>query len=128
MTDLDIDAFLRVFSGEIEEENAAIFAGAGMSRSAGFVDWKMLLKSVAASLGLDVEKESNLIALAQYYCNARLGSRGRINKLLLDKFARDAEITTNHRILARLPISTYWTTNYDRLIERRWRTPASGRT
>ena len=47
-----------------------------------------------------------------------LGSRGRINKLLLDKFSRDAEITDNHRILARLPISTYWTTNYDKLIEK----------
>lgn len=28
-----------------------------------------------------------------------------------------SELVNNHRILARLPISTYWTTNYDRLIE-----------
>lgn len=117
MSDEQISSFLITYSEEIEADNAAIFAGAGLSRAAGFVDWKLLLKSVAASLELDVEKESNLVALAQYYCNARLGSRGRINKLLLDKFARDAEITANHRILARLPISTFWTTNYDRLIE-----------
>ena len=113
-----IKSFLITYSEEIEADNAAIFAGAGLSRAAGFVDWKLLLKSVATSLDLDIEKESNLVALAQYYCNARLGSRGRINKLLLDKFSRDAEITANHRILARLPISTYWTTNYDRLIEK----------
>lgn len=118
MAEEQINAFLASYSEEIEADNAAIFAGAGLSRAAGFVDWKLLLKSVALSLDLDVEKETNLVALAQYYCNARLGSRGRINKLLLDKFARDAEITDNHRILARLPISTYWTTNYDRLIER----------
>lgn len=37
---------------------------------------------------------------------------------MLDKFSRDAEITPNHRILARLPISTYWTTNYDKLVEK----------
>ena len=29
----------------------------------------------------------------------------------------EAESTENHKILARLPISTYWTTNYDTLIE-----------
>jgi Sir2- and TIR-associating SLOG family/SIR2-like domain len=118
MSNEQIASFLSTYSEEIESDNAAIFAGAGLSRAAGFVDWKMLLKSVATSLGLDVEKETNLVALAQYYCNARLGSRGRINKLLLDKFSRDAEITPNHRILARLPISTYWTTNYDKLIEK----------
>jgi hypothetical protein len=118
MSNEAINSFLITYSEEIESDNAAVFAGAGLSRAAGFVDWKLLLKSVARSLDLDVEKEHDLVALAQYYCNARLGSRGRINKLLLEKFARDAEITPNHRILARLPISTYWTTNYDRLIEK----------
>lgn len=118
MSDEAIKSFLITYSEEIEADNAAIFAGAGMSRPAGFVDWKLLLKSVATSLELDVDRETNLVALAQYYCNARLGSRGRINKLLLDKFSRDAVITDNHKILARLPISTYWTTNYDRLIEK----------
>ena len=113
-----IRSFLATFSEELEADNAAIFAGAGLSRAAGFVDWKLLLKSVASALDLDIEKETNLVALAQYFCNARLGSRGRINKLLLDKFSPDVDITDNHRILARLPISTYWTTNYDRLIER----------
>lgn len=118
MSNEQITSFLSAFSEELEADNAAIFAGSGLSRAAGFVDWKMLLASVAKSLNLDVEKETNLVALAQYFCNARLGSRGRINKLLLDKFSRDAEITPNHRILARLPISTYWTTNYDKLIEK----------
>jgi hypothetical protein len=35
----------------------------------------------------------------------------------LEEFAENAEPTANHRILARLPIFTYWTTNYDKLIE-----------
>ena len=77
MSNEQIASFLSTYSDEIESDNAAIFAGAGLSRAAGFVDWKMLLKSVAISLGLDVDKESNLVALAQYFCNARLGSRGR---------------------------------------------------
>lgn len=118
MSNTQIDAFLRTFPREVEEGNAAIFVGAGLSRPAGFVDWRMLLKSVAEELGLDIEKESNLVALAQYYCNERFGNRSDISRLLLEEFTRDAEVTPNHRILARLPIFTYWTTNYDQLIER----------
>ena len=118
MNNGQIDAFLRTFPKEVEEGNAAIFAGAGLSRPAGFVDWKMLLKSVADELGLDIDKENNLVALAQYYCNERFGNRSDINRLLLEEFTRDADVTPNHRILARLPIFTYWTTNYDQLIER----------
>ncbi|MGZ9034095.1 MAG: SIR2 family protein, partial [Rhodospirillales bacterium] len=87
-------------------------------RPAGFVDWRMLLKSMAEELGLDVEKETNLVALAQYYCNERFGNRSDINRVMLEEFTKDADVTTNHRILARLPIFTYWTTNYDPLIER----------
>lgn len=113
-----IDAFVRTFSKEVEVGNAAVFVGAGLSRPAGFVDWRMLLKSMAEELGLDVEKETNLVALAQYYCNERFGNRSDINRVMLEEFTKDADVTTNHRILARLPIFTYWTTNYDQLIER----------
>ena len=118
MSNGQIDAFVRTFSEEVEEGNAAIFVGAGLSRPAGFVDWRMLLKSVAEELGLDVEKETNLVALAQYYCNERFGNRSDINRVMLEEFTKDADVTVNHRILARLPIFTYWTTNYDQLVER----------
>jgi hypothetical protein len=37
---------------------------------------------------------------------------------LIEEFSKAAEITENHKILARLPIYTYWTTNYDKLIEK----------
>lgn len=118
MSNGQIDAFVRTFSGEVEEGNAAVFVGAGLSRPAGFVDWRMLLKSMAEELGLDVEKETNLVALAQYYCNERFGNRSDINRVMLEEFTKDADVTVNHRILARLPIFTYWTTNYDQLVER----------
>ena len=44
-------------------------------------------------------------------------NRSQLNKRLIDEFSRSAEVTENHKILARLPIGTYWTTNYDKLIE-----------
>ena len=111
-----IETFLREYSKEVEEGNAAIFAGAGLSMPAGFVDWRKLLKTVAEDIGLDIEKEYNLVAVAQYYCNER--NRADISRILLEEFTQDADVTPSHRILARLPIFTYWTTNYDRLIER----------
>ncbi len=45
-------------------------------------------------------------------------NRSGLHKRLLEEFPTDAEPTENHRLLARLPVAVYWTTNYDRLIER----------
>jgi NAD-dependent SIR2 family protein deacetylase len=113
-----IEAFIRNFSRELKENNAAIFAGAGLSVEVGFVDWKSLLKPITEELGLDVDKEDNLVSIAQYHCNEKLGNRNRLNQQLINEFNRVAGITENHKILARLPINTYWTTNYDKLIEK----------
>ncbi|WP_411691937.1 SIR2 family protein [Acinetobacter gandensis] len=103
---------------ELQAENLAIFAGAGLSKPAGFVDWKNLLREVAEELELDIDKESDLVTLAQYHVNSKRNNRAKINQVIIDEFSKDIGITENHRILARLPISTYWTTNYDNLIEK----------
>jgi len=103
---------------DLAEDNLAIFAGAGLSAPAGFVSWSELLRPIAEELDLEVEKETDLVALAQYHCNSNLANRGRLNQLLINELSDEAKITTNHKILARLPVSTYWTTNYDKLIEK----------
>ena len=114
----DIERFIRAFSKEIAENNAAIFAGAGLSVGAGHVDWKQLLKPIAGELGLDVNREHDLISLVQYQVNEAGGNRGGLNRLLIEEFTKKASLTKNHGLLARLPISVFWTTNYDKLIER----------
>lgn len=102
----------------IDNRNLAIFAGAGLSIPAGYVNWQQLLKPIADELDLDVEKEANnLVQLAQYHCNVNQANRGKINQLLINEFSQSASLTENHRILSRLPIETFWTTNYDRMIE-----------
>lgn len=111
-----VEEFLRVYSQALADRNAAVLAGAGLSIPAGLVNWKQLLRSVAKEIGLDVERETDLVAVAQYYYNEQ-GGRQRINQLLVNEFSERAKITENHRILARLPIDTFWTTNYDALIE-----------
>ncbi|VWB24446.1 SIR2 family protein [Burkholderia lata] len=110
------ETFIRNFVKDLRESNVAIFAGAGMSKGAGFVDWPTLLKDIAFELGLDVDKEHDLISLAQYHVN-HAGNKAGIKRAILEEFSHQAEESDTHRILARLPIQTYWTTNYDTLIE-----------
>jgi len=49
--------------------------------------------------------------------NEKGGNKAKLNRKILEEFIDENDITENHRVLARLPISTYWTTNYDVLIE-----------
>ncbi len=109
------DTFIKNFSNELKEQNVAIFAGAGMSIPAGHLNWKDLLKPLADEINIDIEREENLVSIAQFYANER--SRSAVSNRLLNEFSKTPHPTVNHNILARLPISTYWTTNYDSLIE-----------
>src|SRR5215207_43853 len=114
--DREIEAFIKEFVNDLAANNVAIFAGAGMSKATGYVDWSELLADIAQELGLQIDRESDLISLAQYHVNEK--SRAKLNKKIIEEFVEENELTENHRILARLPISTYWTTNYDTLIEK----------
>lgn len=113
----ETNAFIDNYVKALKENNAVVFAGAGLSVAAGFFDWKKLLSPIAVRLGLNIDEEYDLTALAQYFVDTT-GGRGELNQILVDQFHDlDVKVTNTHRILARLPISIYWTTNYDKLIE-----------
>jgi Sir2- and TIR-associating SLOG family/SIR2-like domain len=67
---------------------------------------------------LDIDQEHDLISVAQYYFNEHGGNRSELNRRLIHEFCQSYPVTENHRILARLPIRTFWTSNYDKLIEK----------
>jgi hypothetical protein len=115
--DHEIEVFIRDYLKEVREDNAAVFAGAGLSAREGCVNWRDLLRPIAEELNLDIDREHDLVAVAQYHCNENAGNRHRLNQLLIERLTVGVTPTENHGILARLPISTYWTTNYDALIE-----------
>lgn len=98
---------------ELKSGHLSIFAGAGLSSASGYVDWKGLLKPVIAQLG--VNDNIDLTAIAQYYKNEY--GRHYLNNLIVNQFSKDAQPNENLEILSSLPISSYWTTNYDSLIE-----------
>lgn len=110
------ETFIREYVKAIREGNAAVFAGAGLSRASGFVDWHTLLKPLADDINLNLADEHDLTAVAQYIQNNN-GNRGVINKSIIDAFGSDVKPNLSVSILTRLPIYTYWTTNYDHLIE-----------
>lgn len=112
----EIEIFIRDYVKDLNEGTASIFAGAGLSIPAGFVNWSQLMQEVAQDLGLVIERESDLVSLAQYHVNENR-TRSKINRKIIEEFTESAEETINHNIIARLPISSIWTTNYDDLIE-----------
>ena len=113
---LEINAFINDYIKCLREDCAAIFAGAGLSASLGYVDWKGLLRTPARRIGLDVDKETDLVTLAQYIYNEDR-SKQPLAELIKNNFVSSNNINENHEILTKLPIKTYWTTNYDSLIE-----------
>jgi len=112
-----LQRFIDDYLAELVEGNAAIFAGAGLSVPAGFVDWRTLLRPLSEDLDLDIDLETDLVAVAQFHVNANGLNRHKLHKALLETLSKDAKPTKNHRLLAQLPITTFWTTNYDKLIE-----------
>lgn len=112
------ERFYSEYTRALREGTAALFAGAGLSVPAGYVDWKKLLRPLAEQLRLDVDQETDLPALAQFSVNEEGGRRTAVSQRILEDLTREAELTPSHRLLAGLPIRTVWTTNYDDLLEK----------
>jgi hypothetical protein len=112
------EQFVREFVKELHNRNAAAFIGAGFSMSSGYVDWKRLLKDIVTDLGLDPDKENDLVTVAQYSVNRAGGNKNALTKTIVNSIGVAKKPQVGHEILANLPIHTFWTTNYDRLIEK----------
>ena len=80
------------YAKAVMEGYAAVFAGAGLSRGSGYVDWKNLLRPLVEEIGLDVDKEDDLISAAQFYRNEKMNRAG-INSRIITAFT--SETTEN---------------------------------
>ncbi|SFD24269.1 SIR2 family protein [Algibacter pectinivorans] len=113
----EIEVFINDYVKKLNEGVASIFAGAGLSIPAGYVNWPELMSEIAQDLGLDINQEKDLVSIAQYHVNENQ-NRSKLNQKILDEFTEDTDETENHRVISRLPVSSIWTTNYDKLIEK----------
>jgi hypothetical protein len=80
----EVRQFVDYYLGEILEGNAAVFAGAGLSAPAGFVDWRELIRPLAAELKLNIDLEDDLVAVAQFHVNANGSNRHRLHKAVIE--------------------------------------------
>ncbi len=112
-----IRQFVTDYLGEIVAGDAAVFAGAGLSVPSGYVDWRELIRPLAEELDLKIDLETDLVGIAQFHVNANGANRSRLHKAVIEAISPTNPPTQNHELLARLPIRTWWTTNYDKLIE-----------
>lgn len=113
----EVADFVADYLAEMLEGNAAVFAGAGLSVPAGYVNWKELLRPLSRELGLNIDLESDLVAVAQFHVNENGYNRHKLHTAVIEALSPDNSPTKNHELLARLPIQTWWTTNYDKLLE-----------
>jgi hypothetical protein len=100
----------------IVDGRAAIFIGAGISRGAGLPDWGELGAHFANDLGIEAGDEPDPTLLAEYFVqNSNRPTLIRHLHHVLDRAGR--EIPAALEIIAKLPIQTLWTTNFDDFIE-----------
>lgn len=112
-----IRQFVTDYLGDVVAGDAAVFAGAGLSVPSGYVDWRELIRPLAEELDLKIDLETDLVGVAQFHVNANGANRDRLHKAVIEAISPTNPPTPNHELLAQLPIRTWWTTNYDKLIE-----------
>ena len=105
--------------------NVVAFVGAGMSIDAGLPGWYKMIEEMCQDIGYSLPPPNHatsesLINAAQYFVNKE--NLHALIAFLKDRLdTSDKEPTSAHLSLARLPISTVFTANYDDLLERAFR-------
>lgn len=105
--------YLDQIAGQMKQGDISVFAGAGLSVASGYVDWKKLLEPISKQLRLNANID--LTEIAQYYKNKY--ERQGLNSLVFNEFYKVPKNNENVNWLAKMPISEFWTTNYDDVIE-----------
>lgn len=114
--EVSADEVIQDFGGTIDARQAALLVGAGMSAGAGYPSWEQLVQAAAGRVG--VARVEDLPLWAQYVENRQPdGAAALLDEIVLRIGGVVPRPLESHRLLARLPISDVWSTNYDPLIE-----------
>ncbi|MDF2802730.1 MAG: hypothetical protein K0S61_2633 [Anaerocolumna sp.] len=114
-TEKNLNHFLDRFSDQVINNEASLFLGTGVSMNSGYPSWKELLRPCAEELDLNLDNESDLYAIAQFYANKH--SDAELRKLLSSKINTIKESNELLENLLDVGFNSIWTTNYDKLIE-----------
>ena len=113
---LDRNEFVKEIAGKFQNNEAALFLGAGMSNNAGLPSWKKLFEPLAKELGIDLAATNyQLYDIAQFYANEKGVSQ--LHKKISSEINRIDEISETLDELTNMQCNSIWTTNFDRVIE-----------
>src|SRR5699024_5415695 len=89
--------FINEYVKALNNNRGVLFAGAGLSVPSGGINWRDLLREEAASIDIDVDRENDLISVAQYIYNES-GTRQTITQLLKNEISKRGRINVNHEV------------------------------
>lgn len=107
------DLVLR-FAESVEVGDAAVFLGAGTSQGANLPGWNKLIEEARIAANVP-DSISDAPLAAQYIANT--DGEATLHAAIKRKIDVAVNPTDVHKIISRLPVRDYWTTNYDLLIE-----------
>lgn len=112
------DDFVKNYALSIQKKEAAIFVGAGTSMPSGNLSWTELIQPLADTLKININSYNDLVDITQYFLNDQAGNRNFINERILDSMSDQHHNNKTLKAISELPVSTFWTTNYDHLLEK----------
>lgn len=108
--------FVREIASKFQNNEAALFLGAGMSSEAGLPSWKKLFEPLARELSIDLDTTNyQLYDIAQFYANDK--GISQLHKKVSSEINRIDETSETLDALTNMQCNSIWTTNFDKVIE-----------
>lgn len=108
--------FVREIASKCQNNETALFLGAGMSSEAGLPSWKKLFEPLARELNINLDATNyQLYDIAQFYANDK--GISRLHKKVSSEINRIDETSETLDELTNMQCNSIWTTNFDKVIE-----------
>lgn len=113
---MDRKEFVKEIAVKCQNNEAALFLGAGMSSNAGLPSWKKLFEPLAGEIGIDLNNTSyQLYDIAQFYANNK--GISQLHKKISSEINKIDETSETLDELTNIQCNSIWTTNFDKVIE-----------
>jgi len=108
--------FTKEIAFKCQNNEAALFLGAGMSSNAGLPSWKKLFEPLARDIGIDLNTTNyQLYDIAQFYANDK--GISQLHKKVSSEINKIDETSDTLDELTNMQCNSIWTTNFDKVIE-----------